>query len=689
MDDGTAIITDSGWHPGEIEMQRHAGVVERMALRARQVIRDHLIEQHRTFFPLLPFVVAGTVDPNGDAWATVLAGRPGFLKAPDASRLRVTTSPGLSDPANSGLNDGDAIGLLGIELHTRRRNRLNGTIRRIDAQTFDVAVAQSYGNCPQYIRLRQFAFVRDPTVTDETAPILLDRLDARSSAMISVAETFFIASYVDREDGRRQVDVSHRGGKPGFVAIGEDGVLIIPDFAGNRYFNTLGNILLNPRCGLVFVDFETGDMLQVTGNGKVVLDAPEIAAFQGAERLLRFTPRRIVYRPDALPLRWRSPPDGASPNALLTGSWTEAAARTRAAELGGSWRGFRITKIVEESTVIRSLYLQPADSAGVPPHLPGQYLPVRVRLHGAEVPARRSYSLSSAASDGLYRISVKREGAVSGFLHTLGVGDTIEAREPAGAFTLDTSSPRPAVLLAAGVGVTPMIAMLRHILYEGKRTRTLRPTWFLYGARSKPERAFDAEIAALAAASGGRIVVTRALSDTSGADRADFEIAGRIGMDVLRQVSPLEECEFFICGPREFTQELYDGLRDEGVSDARIFAEAFGPGSLRRRRAPGDPAIELPAAARGEVDMIFSASGKRGRWSPGSGSLLEFAEAQGIDPPSSCRAGSCGTCRTRIVAGAVTYAVPPDAEVAKEDALICCALPTAEMENGGELILDL
>ena len=142
--------------------------------------------------------------------------------------------------------------------------------------------------------------------------------------MIAGADTFFVASYVDDAARGRMVDVSHRGGRPGFVRIGADGVLTIPDFSGNRFFNTLGNLIANPKAGLLFVDFETGDLLQLTGDAEVILDLPEIAAVQGAERLWRFTPRRILYRPDALPLRWRFQQDGWSPQSLRTGTWDHA-----------------------------------------------------------------------------------------------------------------------------------------------------------------------------------------------------------------------------------------------------------------------------------------------------------------------------------------------------------------------------
>ena len=133
--------------------------------------------------------------------------------------------------------------------------------------------------------------------------------------MIAAADAFFVATYADRED-RRQVDVSHRGGKAGFVRIAEDGTLTIPDFNGNLFFSTLGNILLNGKAGLVFIDYASGDMLQMTGDAEVILDSPEIAAFQGAERLWTFRPRRIVRRPGALALRWSFREDGWSPNSF-------------------------------------------------------------------------------------------------------------------------------------------------------------------------------------------------------------------------------------------------------------------------------------------------------------------------------------------------------------------------------------
>ncbi|MBP2446737.1 pyridoxamine 5'-phosphate oxidase family protein [Rhizobium leguminosarum] len=294
----------SPWHQGELAMQRSVGVVERMDGPGRNFVGKAMPEQHRTFFPMLPFVVLGAVDAKGDVWATVRAERPGFMSSRDPEILDVDLRRDLADPADTGMEDGNAIAMLGIQLETRRRNRLNGVIRRTDAEAFRVRVGQSFGNCPQYIQPRSFVFVRDPDRPTAVAALHSGQLDHRMRQMIEGADTFFVASYVDREDGARQVDVSHRGGDAGFVRLSADGVLTIPDFSGNRFFNTLGNFLVNPKAGLVFIDFETGDLLQMTGKVEVLLDSPEIGSFQRAERLWRFSPEEIVFRPDALPLRW-------------------------------------------------------------------------------------------------------------------------------------------------------------------------------------------------------------------------------------------------------------------------------------------------------------------------------------------------------------------------------------------------
>ncbi len=225
------------------------------------------------------------------------------------------------------------------------------------------------------------------------------------------------------------------------------------------------------------------------------------------------------------------------------------------------------------------------------PHAAGQHLPIRVKLPNEDRPTIRTYTLSSGPADGRYRISVKRQGLVSMYLHdTLRVGSVIEARAPAGQFTIDASEHRPAVLLAAGVGVTPMVAMLRHIVYEGLRTRNVRPTWLFQSARTLKERAFTDEIDYLASVSGDAVQVIRTLTDPKGArEGKDFDEAGRLDVALLLDTLPFNDYDFYLCGPAGFMQSLYDGLRDLNIADERIHAEAFGPASMQRRRDKGAP----------------------------------------------------------------------------------------------------
>ena len=205
------------------------------------------------------------------------------------------------------------MGLLGIDLNTRRRNRMNGRVGVLDHDGFSVEVVHSYGNCPKYIQLRPVAGIaRKPGNVAERS----SGLDAAAQAMIRNADTFFVASYVDA-DGERSVDVSHRGGNTGFVRV-DGNHLTIPDFAGNQFFNTLGNLHANPVAGLLFIDFESGDVLQVAGSTALILDGPQVAEFEGAQRLWTVNVEHVAWRPAALALKWRFAE--FSPFSLATGS---------------------------------------------------------------------------------------------------------------------------------------------------------------------------------------------------------------------------------------------------------------------------------------------------------------------------------------------------------------------------------
>lgn len=312
--------TESPFHKGELAIQARMGAQERMDKQGRRVIREYLPEQHRQFYGQLPYVIAGTVDESGNPWASILVGEPGFLSSGDEHTLEVNAKPLFGDPLNTTLADGIDIGLLGIELHTRRRNRMNGVVSASNSDGFEVQVKQSFGNCPQYIQSRMFELVE----FDVTIPKPIHEITAFSEperSAIAMADTFFIATaYQDESAGLASgVDVSHRGGKPGFVHIDDDNRLTIPDFSGNCHFNTFGNLELNPKAGLLFVDFDKGNLLYLTGTAEVIWQGAEINNYVGAERLLCFYLEKGYRVENSLPLRWSAPE--FSPFLKNTGSW--------------------------------------------------------------------------------------------------------------------------------------------------------------------------------------------------------------------------------------------------------------------------------------------------------------------------------------------------------------------------------
>lgn len=302
-------MNDGGlaWHAGERAMQQRAGVQERMEEVGARVVRDHMPDQHRTFFAELPLLHAGTLDAQGQPWAWVLAGPPGFVDAPTPQLLRVRATAAVHEAWASHLELGAPIGLLGLQAHTRRRNRMNGRVSAMTDSGFEVRVAQSFGNCPRYVQPREA--VHAP-VTGPAQLRTMETLDAAALRIVGAADTFLIATAHPQartsDAPAAGLDVSHRGGAPGFVRVQqEDGSLLVPDYAGNSFFNTFGNLQLEPRCGLLFIDFATGACLQLAATAEVLWEGPELASLPGAPRALRLQVRQAVLAEGGLPLAFR------------------------------------------------------------------------------------------------------------------------------------------------------------------------------------------------------------------------------------------------------------------------------------------------------------------------------------------------------------------------------------------------
>ncbi|MBR8130088.1 pyridoxamine 5'-phosphate oxidase family protein [Burkholderia ambifaria] len=653
------------FHAGELAVQQRAGVTEAAGAAGRRGIRRFMPDQHRAFFAQLPFFVLGGVDAHGQPWATLRVGMPGFVTAPDARTLHIDgdTLPG--DPLAGAWQPGAPLGGLGIEFDTRRRNRVNGIVRAVDGGALTIAVEQSFGNCAKYIQGRKPTFgAREGDASGEAD--VSDRLSDADRALLAQADTFFVASANTSADAgaARGADVSHRGGMPGFVRVDDACTLTTPDFSGNRFFNTLGNLQHDPRAGLLFIDFDSGDVLYVAARAEIVWDGPLVASFDGAQRVVRFHVREVRRTRGALPFRWSVPERAPQFAAMAEGSAIAGTQAASASASTSSWRPLRIAKIVDEARAIRSFHFEPADGGALPAHEAGQHLTLRIALPDSEAPTIRSYTLSDAPGAPHYRITVKREGRVSAWLHDHAhAGMTLDAQMPRGRFTFDIASPRPAVLVSAGIGITPMFAMLRRALADDTPSRRVV---FVHGTRDTADRPFAAELTRIADADAR---VSLHWFD-SRPQRDGAARPGRIDVAQLKRILPFDDYDFYLCGPSAFMRDLYDGLRALNVPDERIRFEAFGPSSVVRSatRAAGAP----PVAS---MPVVFRRSARDAAWTPADGTLLEFAEGQGVAVPSECRSGSCGTCATRVLSGAVDYVQSHDAPVEPGCALLCVAQP--------------
>jgi hypothetical protein len=306
-------MSSPAFHTDELTAQARAGVKAGGA-----GIRTFMPDPHRAFFAALPILYVSSLDVEGKPLASVLTGSAGFVHSPDPVTLRIEARHDANDPAAGTLEVGDEVGLLGLDFATRRRNRANGRVVAADGTGFTIAVRQSFGNCPQYIQRRTVS--AGLSVSAPAKP--LASLDGHARRLVVEADTFFVASRSGSEiRDAGGADISHRGGRPGFVRVTAN-TLSIPDFRGNNYFNTLGNLVGEPHASLLFIDFETGDVLQLQGAVRIDWNQRAARQFEGVERLWHFEVTRGWLRRNAVPLRWSFVE--YSPVTLQTGNWVSA-----------------------------------------------------------------------------------------------------------------------------------------------------------------------------------------------------------------------------------------------------------------------------------------------------------------------------------------------------------------------------
>jgi len=532
------------FHVGELAAQQRAGAGD-IATRAAPFIRDYMPDQHRAFYQAQPFLVVSSGDAEGRVWVTIIEGPDGFVRSPDPRMLTVATKIDPQDPLAQTLRENADVGMVGIELATRRRNRLSGRTRRTDSG-FAIDVRQTFGNCPQYISERNWWRVAR-TATAES--VMSDRLGPAQIARIRAADTLFIGSgqHGAQDAASSGFDASHRGGEPGFVRVISPTRLRIPDYSGNNFFNTIGNLLADSRIGLLFVDFATGGLMHLTGRAKIDW-APEEARDPSILRMIDVTIDSVIDRRDALSLRWSEKPTLSTKLVVAD-------------------------KVVEAES-ITSFHLAPAAGNTLIPFRAGQHLPIALDIPGHDAKVRRSYSLSGSASGDRYRITVKREpdGAASRFLHDMvKVGDVIEVKAPAGGFLIP-SGDSPLVLVSVGVGLTPMLAMLHQTAGE----QSDRPVWFIHGARNGRHHALGDEVNRLIAASQHATKrVFFSMPESTDLLGRDFDAEGRITADDLLALNAGTDAHYMLCGPVGFIADLKSGLEAASVRTNQVHFESF------------------------------------------------------------------------------------------------------------------
>ena len=350
------------------------------------------------------------------------------------------------------------------------------------------------------------------------------------------------------------------------------------------------------------------------------------------------------------------------------------------------WRNFVVDRKVKESKEITSFYLKPQDREHIPDFKPGQFLTIKLDIPEQPRPVIRTYSLSDSPNSGeYYRLSIKREGSPKGldvppgvasnFMHDrIKEGSIIPAKPPNGKFFLDLNKSLPAVLISNGVGITPMISMAK----AASRLNKERHIWFLHGARNGEFHAFRDAVNAIAQ-ENPNLHLHYSYSRPRSEDKDFYHSQGYVDKELLEQsvIPEIEriygttDAEYFLCGSPAFMDSIRTGLDELGVPKNRVFFESFSKGSKATAETKSDSNLD-------SAEIVFTESGKTLTWQKGDGTILEFAETNGINPPYSCRQGICLTCMCQIEEGEVEYTEPPTGTPDDGSVLICISQPKTD-----------
>jgi ferredoxin-NADP reductase/predicted pyridoxine 5'-phosphate oxidase superfamily flavin-nucleotide-binding protein len=601
----------SPFHSGELTVQALANEAD-IAQRNGTVVSKHIIKGALSFIGQQSMTVVSSTDENNQIWTSVLFGEPGFIKAQDdqhilIDRKKIIQQP--NDPLWRNIEHNSQVGLVIIELSTRRRLRVNGNISLLSNGQYEVTVAQAYPNCPKYIQRRQPNLSAGVLTYNAPMPKFGSELTSEQLTLITDSDSFFVGSGVTDHHN----DASYRGGDPGFVSIVNNRQLLIPDYKGNSMFNTLGNFESNEHTGLVFIDFESNKLLQLTGTAKVLWDQVDDANITGGtKRYWHFNVTR--WQETALPpaLNWtffeyspHNPKPLVSEELLLV-----------------------VSDITQKSDRIKALKLTAKDGGILPAFEPGSHLPVEIELSTKNT-ALRHYSITSSSHDNrFYEIAVQQEKHGSGgsnYMHEqLSLGQIINAKSPVNAFSL--SSPgKHHILIAGGIGITPILSMLRHLSQKNESYE------LHYSVKTDNDLAFKAEIVKLAG-NNAHFYVTKGKS-TEG-NSTHKSLPTRLDINSLFNERN-KSSHVYVCGPIKMIEAVKDTADENNWQANRIHFESFGSSAQET-----DQAVEVKLKKSGKVIVIDPKQ-----------TLLDGLLAANINVPFECKRGECGMCVTEYVEG--------------------------------------
>lgn len=626
------------YHEGELEVQKRANEADIARINGGAVDETILAGALR-FIEQQPMVVIGSMDPKGRVWISTLFGDPGFVRALDVRTLELDVSQphtAKDDPLWSNLEKNPSVGLLFIELGSRRRFRINGRAKKVSDDRYIIDVERAYPNCPKYIQRRDWKTLETDEQNKATPSTQGIELNETQKTLIAAADTLFVAS-AHPDHG---VDASHRGGRPGFVHIINNQQLRIPDYAGNSMFNTLGNFTSYPFAGLIFIDFERGRLLQLTGRPEVLWDMDDPQGETGGTK--RYWQFDITgWQESTLPYRFTWELLDYSPHIP----------EQQKSSIGNQL-SINVEKIQQENDRIKSFRLRAVSGEQLPEFQPGAHLQVNVKLpDGSD--AKRHYSLLSDPSDRkTYEIGVLKEPEGRGgsvYMHEqINEGDTIQILAPKNEFPMASNADH-SILIAGGIGITPILSML-HKLASDKQSFEMH-----YSAREASGLAFRNRIEQLA----GNNAHFYASQDPDGQ---------RLDLSNLLS-TPQPGVHVYFCGPRGMITAIREIAEAQGWPAAQIHFESFGAQPLA-----DDQPIRVHLAKSNKTITV-----------PADKSILDTLLDAGISVPHDCKRGECTMCTTQVLGGNPDHRDLCLSSEEKSSSMCICV----SRAQGEELKLDL